>query len=268
MTDRFDDTTLLSRRALLRAGAGAALLVSGAPLLRRGAGQVLMAQGSADPRASLQLASRFQSLHSALYAAGIAAPAVFNALSAGERTAIQQVAKHDQATAASLRSQLGADAPPLPASYDFTAGGAFPSVLLTRADFLEVAQLVEDATVRALKAQVITLVGGGQATELTLVMRLQQVQSRHAAQLRRLRGQTAWINGASFDAGYGGTATTPGTQASVARLVYGAPVTDASQPATSEDNRVQAGLLGQRTDAFDEPLPAADATAFLQVFGA
>lgn len=266
MSDAPSHRSTISRRgALLRVGSGVGTLLASERLLGVFHLRTAYAQAGGDPTAALQLAARALNLQRAFYAAGITTPVVFNALSAGERSAVQQASKQDDAADAHLRTQLGASAPPIP-TYSYTAGGAFPAVMTTRADFLEVAQLLEDATVRLLKAQLPSLVGD--APEMRLLARLHQVQSRHAGEIRRLRGQTAWINGAAFDAGYGGSATTAGTQASVARLVYGAPVTVASQVAQSEDNRVQVGLLGQRTDAFDEPLPSADATAFLQLFGA
>src|SRR5919109_245417 len=123
MNEHASSATVLSRRAALAymgAGVGVAavadILVSA---------RSAHAQGTADPTAALQVASRAISLQRAFYVSGIATPLVFNALSAGERTAVQQVAKHEQAAETLIRADLGSNAPAIP-TFVFTAGGAFP----------------------------------------------------------------------------------------------------------------------------------------------
>jgi hypothetical protein len=226
-----------------------------------------------DPTTALQLAARLEYLEAAFYALGASAFATgAQAFTAGELSAVQQILKHENAHVTLIKSMLGSSAPAQPASssYDFTAGngtksGPFPAVFTTKAEFLKVAQLLEDVGVRAYKGQLATFLGD--KSGITTVMQLHQVESRHASMIRRLRGQNAWITAASFDAGYTGSATTAGTQASIAVKVYGTTVTDPLTLSTSEDNRVQGTVPNQASDAFDEPLATADVTAFVALFG-
>ena len=228
---------------------------------------------SLDSTTALQLAAKLEYLEAALYALGSAAFASgAQAFTSGEASAVAQILKHENAHVTLLRTALGSSAPAQRpnTSYDFTAGsgtgnGPFPGVLTTKAEFFKVAELIEDAGVRAYKGQLADL--AADKANLTLVMQIHQVEARHAAIIRRLRGQTAWINGAFFDGGYTGTATTAGTQAAVALKVYGASVTDPFTVSTSEDNRVQGSVVSQPSDAFDEPLVTADVLSFAALFG-
>ena len=224
--------------------------------------------------ADLQLLTRLKYLESALYNLGASAFATgAQAFTAGESSAIQQIIKHEGAHVTLLKSMLGSAAPAQPASssYDFTAGsgtkaGPFLNSLTTKADFLKIAQLIEDAAVRAYKGQLSGL--SGDKTTLRNLMQVHQVEARHASIIRRLRAQNAWITGSTFDTGFTGTATTPNTQASVAVRVYGTASTDPLVATTSEDNRVQGSITNQNADSFDEPLSTADVTAFAALFGA
>jgi hypothetical protein len=226
-----------------------------------------------DPTAALQLAAKLEYLEAAFYALGVSAFTTgAQAFTAGELSAVQQILKHENAHVTLIKSILGTSAPAQPASstYDFTAGsgtknGPFPAVLTTKAEFLKVAQLLEDMGVRAYKGQLASFLGD--KSNITTAMQLHQVEARHAAMIRRLRAQNAWISGASFDAGYTGSATTAGTQASTAVKVYGVTVTDPLTVSTSEDNRVQGSVPNQASDSFDEPLATADVTGFVALFG-
>jgi hypothetical protein len=226
-----------------------------------------------DATSALQLAARLEYLEAAFYALGAAAFASGpQAFTAGEASAIQQILKHENAHVTLLRSLLGTNAPSQPANafYDFSAGsgtknGPFAGSLTTKAEFFKVAQLLEDAGVRAYKGQLTQFIGD--KASLTTAIQIHQVEARHAAEIRRLRSQNAWIAGASFDAGYTGSAAAAGTQASVAIKVYGPAVTDPLVASTSEDNRVQGPITGQSAEPFDEPLATADVMAFAALFG-
>jgi hypothetical protein len=232
-----------------------------------------MMTSALDPTSALQLAAKLEYLEAAFYAAGASAFASgAQAFTPGEASAVQQILKHENAHVTLLKSILGSNAPTQPASsaYDFTAGsgtknGPFAAALTTKTEFFKVAQLLEDIGVRALKGQLSTLMTD--KASLTTVMQLHQVEARHAGEIRRLRSQNAWISGASFDGGYTGSATTAGTQASVALKVYGASVTDPLTLSTSEDNRVQGAIPNQPSDSFDEPLAATDVMSFALLFG-
>lgn len=223
--------------------------------------------------ADLQLLAKLEYLEAAFYTLGTTAFASgAQAFTSGEATAVQQILKHENAHITLLKSMLGASAPAQPsaASYDFTAGsgtkaGPFAASLTTKADFFKVAQLLEDAGVRAYKGQLPGL--ASDRSSLLPLLQLHQVEARHASIIRRLRGQNAWISAAIFDAGYTGSAAVTGTQASIALRVYGTPSTDPLVPSTSEDNRVQGSVANQSADSFDEPLSAAEVTAFVALFG-
>ena len=226
-----------------------------------------------DSTSALQLAAKLEYLEAALYTLGSAAFASgAQAFTPGEATAVAQILKHENAHVTLLGTALGSSAPARPANtaYDFTAGsgtgnGPFAAVLTTKTEFFKVAQLLEDAGVRAYKGQLSNF--AGDKANLTVAMQIHQVEARHAAMIRRLRAQTAWINGAFFDGGFTGSPTTAGTQASVALKVYGASVTDPFTVSTSEDNRVQGSVVSQPSDAFDEPLVTADVVSFAALFG-
>ena len=223
--------------------------------------------------ADTQLIAKIEYLQAALYSLGAAAFASGSqAFTAGEASAIQQILKHENAHTTLIKSMLGSSAPaqPAAASYDFTAGGGttagpFSGVLTTKADFFKVAQLLEDAGVRAYKGQLTGL--AQDRNTLRTLMQMHQVEARHASIIRRLRGQNAWISASIFDAGYTGSAAAAGTQASIAVKVYGSAVTNPLVPSTSEDNRVQGNVANQAADSFDEPLSSAEVTAFVALFG-
>ncbi len=148
-------------------------------------------------------------------------------------------------------------------AYDFTAGGTFPTVFTSYATFLAVAQVLEDTGVRAYKGRAGELLG--QKVYLTAALGIHAVEARHAAKIRYMRrvsGQAPnnkpWISGgndtgiAAVNGNYGGT--------------------------TPESNVIQAGITitginGQAisttaaTEAFDEPLTAAEVLALVQPFG-
>jgi hypothetical protein len=263
----------VTRRDAVRAGAtgvGAIALLT-MPIALSATARNAMAQAGAN--ASLQLVAKIEYLQAAFYSLGLTAFSTgAQAFTAGESTAIQQIAKHENAHVPLIKSILGSAAPPqpAPASYDFTAGsgtktGPFPASLTTKTEFLKVAQLLEDAGVRAYKG-ILTSFGSDKGN-LATVAGIHQVEARHAAIVRRLRNQNAWIAGAAFDAGFTGPAATPGTQASVALKVYGTAAPDPLVVNTGEDNRVQGSIANQNAESFDEPLASADVLAFAALFG-
>lgn len=226
-----------------------------------------------DATTALQLAAKFEYLESALYTLGAAAFATgAQAFTPGEASSVLQILKQENAHVTVLKSALGGNAPAQPASssYDFSGGagsktGPFATALTTKTEFFKIAQLIEDAGVRIYKGQLANLMSD--KANLTLTVQIHQVEARHAAQIRRLRNQTAWINGSSFDAAYTGAATAAGTQASVALKVYGAAVSDPAALSSSEDNRVQGSIANQPSDSFDEPFSTNEASSFLALFG-
>lgn len=124
----------------------------------------------------------------------------------GITTVIQQISKHETAHVALLKGALSTAAIAKPTF-------KFGDVFATQQTFLAVAQALEDTGVRAYKGQAGTLLG---LDVLTTALQIHSVEARHAAMIRRLRGQKGWISDPSEQptAVYAGEDNT--TQAGVA----------------------------------------------------
>lgn len=195
-----------------------------------------------------------------LLAAGLAIPA------GAEKTAIEIIRDSELKHVNFLKTVItAAGATPVneKAAYDFTAMGTFPTVFSSYATFLAVAQVLEDTGVRAYKGRAGEL--KGQKVYLTAALGIHAVEARHAAKIRfmrRMNGQAAnikpWITGgndtgiAAVNNNYGG--------------------------ATPESTTVQAGVTitgingmaitaNAATEAFDEPLTAAEVLDLVRPFG-
>lgn len=138
-----------------------------------------------------------------------------------------------------------------PVSYD-DGDFDFGDFLSSRAQFLALAQSLEDTGVRAYKGQATAIQG---SPYLTTALQIHSVEARHAAAIRRLRGNQGWI---------------PGSQP-------GAPVPAVYGPGNgfpAESNTTQGGVeltsalsgysTEQITEAFDEGL---DMTTVLDIAG-
>lgn len=157
---------------------------------------------------------------------------------------------HEQAHVKLLRGVLGKTAIAKP-QFDFTAGGTFPDVFSNYQTFLALSQAFEDTGVRAYKGQATNLMANGQILQTAL--QIHSVEARHAAMIRRIRGEKEWITGNSR-----GTLP-PQTQA-----IY-----------DGEENTVQGGIDfrgagGTPPDAasqtFDEPLTRSQVLAIAGLF--
>jgi rubrerythrin len=102
----------------------------------------------------------------------------------------ETIGKHEMEHVAVLKSALGEEAVKKP-EFDFTAKGAFGDVFTNFKTFLDLAQAFEDTGVRAYKGQAGNLLGHDEV--LTTALRIHSVEARHAAHVRRLRGQPEWI---------------------------------------------------------------------------
>ncbi len=180
----------LSRRDLLGHGrfaaglaAAAAVPAAMAVFARTGLAQSGLSAAVVD---ALNFALRLEYLESELYTRGLAAGGL---IPSADRPVFTQIAKHEAAHVALLKSVLGAAAIAKPA-IDLTARGAFGDVLSNYVTFKLVAQALEDIGVRAYKGQVGALMG---STVLTTALQIHSVEARHAAEVRRLRGQKGWI---------------------------------------------------------------------------
>jgi len=214
--------------------------------------------------AVLQYALTLEHLEYNFYKAGLASALPVPA--GAERTALEAIRDSELKHVNFLKTVItGAGAMPVneKASYDFTAMGNFSTVFSSYATFLAVAQVLEDTGVRAYKGRAGEL--KGQKVYLTSALGIHAVEARHAAKIRfmrRMNGQAAtikpWITGgndtgiAAVNNNYGG--------------------------ATPESTTVQAGVTitginglsisaNAATEAFDEPLTAAEVLALVAPFG-
>ena len=157
---------------------------------------------------------------------------------AAARPYYEQIAKHENAHVALLRSALGSAAVSKP-TFDFTAKGAIPTVFTdTQTNYL-VAQAFEDTGVRAYKGQATRLIPFNDI--LTIALQIHSVEARHAARIRFLRGQKGWI---TFDQ----------SPAALINAVYAG---DGLTTQGGVDLVALTGIGGDRvSEAFDEPLTA------------
>ncbi len=160
--------------------------------------------------------------------------------SGSDLTVVKQISKHEKAHVDLLKGAIsGSGGTPVPKpGFDFTAGGAFGDVFSNPQTFMALAQAFEDTGVRAYKGQAGGLLG---TDTLTVALQIHSVEARHAAQIRKMRGDKGWITNADFSSLPQATAP-----------IY-----------AGEDNVMQGGVdvttittvsRDRITEAFDEPL--------------
>jgi hypothetical protein len=171
---------------------------------------------------------------------------------------------HENAHVAFLQQTLGPSARPKP-TFDFTAGngsgaGPYAGVFTNYEIFKAVAQAFEDTGVRAYKGQAPALMPYKDV--LTAALTIHSVEARHAAEVRRLRG-----NFQDTEPYYEGWITQNLTDVPGAGAVY-----------AGEENTVQGGVdvvavaaadgvsATSVTEAFDEPLTQAQVLAIVDPF--
>jgi len=185
-----------------------------------------------------------------------------------DKTAIEMIRDSEKKHVDFLKTVItGAGATPVAekATYDFTAGGTFPTVFTSYATFLAVAQVLEDTGVRAYKGRAGELLG--QKVFLTAALGIHAVEARHAAKIRYMRrvsGQAAtikpYITGgndtgiAAVNGNYGGA--TPESTVNQAGVII------TNLPGVGGNISVDSA-----TEAFDEPLTAAEVLALVAPFG-
>jgi hypothetical protein len=210
---------------------------------------------AADVVDSLRLVLLVAYLQSELYsralgtAGFVAAPdaIVFGQLSTQETN-------HVTSLSTLIAARLG-PVPPRP-TFDFTAKGALPGFAFVASQyetFRMLAQAFEDLSVRAYKGQVQALVVD--KTALNEALAIHAVEARHAAEVRRIRGKKGWITGSSRE----------DLPAFLQPIYAGEELT--TQGAV--DVAAGVGELGgaeAASQAFDEPLTAAQVTAIITPF--
>ena len=210
---------------------------------------------TADAVDSLRLVLLVAYLQSELYsravgAAGFVAAAdaiVFGTLSTQETN-------HVASLAALLTARL-APVPPRP-TFDFTVKGALPGFAFAAGQyetFRMLAQAFEDLSVRTYKGQVQALVAD--KTALNAALAIHAVEARHAAEVRRIRGKKGWITGSNRE----------DLPAFLQPIYAGEELTTQG----TVDVAAGVGELGgaeAASQAFDEPLTAAQVTAIITPF--
>jgi rubrerythrin len=130
----------------------------------------------------------------------------------------------------------------------------------TYTTYLQVAQLLEDAGVRAYKGRAGELIG---TDLLTVALQIHSVEARHAAHIRTMRSQSPWVSTTDDVATHpvytsGITAgSTPPTSVPAGGTTYGIPAYTAPSPV--ESNVTQSGV--NLTTSLPTTYSAADAAA-------
>jgi hypothetical protein len=167
-----------------------------------------------------------------------------------------QISQHETAHVEFLRAALGTSAIEKP-SFDFTAGGQFASAFTDYMTFLALSQAFEDTGVRAYKGQAGNLLADD--ATLRAALQIHSVEARHAAQVRRLRGEVAgqsikgWISGKESHG--------------LPEAIYSGEENITPAGASLDTISSLSGLPSSaKTEAFDEPLTKEAVLAIVQPF--
>ena len=153
-----------------------------------------------DPVEIFNYALKLELLEADFYNKVQASP-FFMTASAADQAAIKQISKHESAHVALLQTVVkGIGGTPV------TIPGFSTMIFATLTSFqaqLGVAQLLEDTGVRAYKGRAtdlqgiadVNIPGVGSINPLQSALQIHSVEGRHAAHIRGMRQQTAWISG-------------------------------------------------------------------------
>lgn len=187
-----------SRRAALQSAAkqgGKIALGLLAPLAAGGCALVgkAIAPDTTLARQVLEFAILLEELEHDFYVQALNAPGL---IPARDRVVFEQISKHEGAHVTFLNTGLTGIGGALQTApqFDFNAGGHH-GVFSNYEAFLSLAQTFEDTGVAAYKGQAANLLTS--SSLLTAALRIHSVEARHAAEIRRLRGQKPWTG--AFD---------------------------------------------------------------------
>ena len=260
--DRFD-----SRRSVFNSLGTAAkrTALAATPLFLSGLFQKAYAGTQATPLEVLQYALALELFEQDFYAKVKASPLYITA-SAADKAAIDKIKQHEDSHVVLLSTAIrGLNGTPV-TGVKFKQ--AVFSTLITfktgapATSQLGIAQLLEDTGVRAYKGRAGELLG---TDLLTVALQIHSVEGRHAAKIRDMRGQRAWVHPSDDLAAhpvYGAGVTAGSTPAG-----FGLAVPTYSGPSPIENNTTQSGV--SITTGLGTTYTAADAAAsfdeFLQV---
>jgi Ferritin-like domain len=244
---------LAARKAEIDAGATASTLtrtglaLGGAAIAMAAVSRDVYAQGSGMPGVVvdiLNFALTLEYLEAEFYTTGVGTAGL---IPADMADAFDQIRKHEVAHVQFLQGVLGSRAVAKP-TFDFTAGGAFADVFRNAQTFAAVAQTFEDTGVRAYKGQAANLIGHNEV--LVPALRIHSVEARHAAKVRRMRGQKGWITRDSRGDLPAATQGTYAGEGNTFHFILGQP-----------DSHTNA-----QTEAFDETLTKGQVLAIVKPF--
>lgn len=173
-----------SRRKLLKTTALTAVGTTG--LLATTLNKAFAADG--DVADVLNFALLLEYLEAEFYATGLATPGL---IADSDRMVFMKIGEHEKQHVDFLKSALGGSAIAKP-TFDFTAGGKYPTVFSDYQTFLVLSQSFEDLGVRAYKGQAPRLKGNRDV--LLSALKIHSVEARHAADVRLIRGLRVWAS--------------------------------------------------------------------------
>ncbi|RPD50093.1 ferritin-like domain-containing protein [Hymenobacter sediminis] len=228
----------------------------------------------------LKLALTLEYLESEFYTQALNQSALFS--SATDRAAIETIRAHEAQHVTLLQGLLADAGAPQPAkpNFDFTGSkngaqaASFPDVFTNLDTFLKVAQLLEDAGIRAYKGQAEFVQSDNQLLETLL--RIHSTEARHASHIRTMRRQRgatvkSWLS--PTDTAITSAGSVPdkayANESNVAQYVPGPRLVpfettlpiNVGNPTLSKE-----ALLAKVAEAFDEPIDTAAATDLVQLF--
>jgi hypothetical protein len=186
-----------------------------------------------------------------------------NANAAADKAAITIIRDHEFGHVKFLQDAIKAagGTPVAAKTYDFTGKGEFSAPFANYRSFLQIAQGIEDAGLRAIKGVADEL--AGQSVYLTAALNMHSVEARHSAKLRLMRTAAGfsktlqpWVSLNDETDGRLGAALYAGEQ-NVTQA--GISVTGLAGNANLDAPRA--------SEAFDEPLSKADIAKILAPYG-
>ncbi len=182
LTDR-----MTSRRGLFSAVASRLGVLASTPVILAAASSETFAAGIPQQIVDvLNFALTLEYIEDAFYAKANASKGL---IPRKYQAVFHQIGKHEAAHVALLKGALGAKAVKKPKA-DFTAGGKYADVFSNFDTFTTLSKTFEDLGVAAYKGQAGNLISSGDI--LTIALQIHSVEARHAAEVRRIRGEKSW----------------------------------------------------------------------------